>query len=150
MITLAEQVLLKAGEQKGIAEALLKWLRTCHSIPSDITLSYQNLGECSGMSLHTLKGTVKRKEYVDGSYEGYYPFAIYFRDMPDSTNTRLECTDILDKIGSWVDEQYDYPELDDNRIINSINMVSNATLVKRFENGVEDYMATFELIFEKE
>ena len=147
---MAEQVVLKAGEQRGIAEALLKWLRTCPYMPEGMKLAYQNLGDSSGMSLHTLKGTIKRKEYVDGSYEGYYPFAIYLRDMPDSTNTRLECTDILDKIGAWVDEQDDYPELDDNRIINSINMVSNATLVKRFENGVEDYMATFELLFEKE
>lgn len=147
---MAEPVILKAGEQKGIADALLKWLRTCPYMPEGMNLAYQNLGDSSGMSLHTLKGTVKRKEYVDGSYEGYYPFAIYLRDMPDSTNTRLECTDILDTIGAWVDEQDDYPELDDNRIINSINMVSNATLVKRFENGVEDYMATFELLFEKE
>ena len=147
---MAEQVVLKAGEQSGIAEALLKWLRTCPYMPEGMKLAYQNLGDSSGMSLHTLKGTIKRKEYVDGSYEGYYPFAIYLRDMPDSTNTRLECTDILDKIGAWVDDQEVYPELDDNRIINSIDMVSNATLVKRFENGVEDYMATFELLFEKE
>lgn len=146
---MAEQTLLKAEEQRGIADALLKWLRTCEDIPSDTTLAYQNLGENYGMSLHTLKGTVKRVEYVDGGYEGYYPFAIYLRDTPDSTNTRLECTDLLDKIGAWVDKQENYPKLDDNRVINSINMVANATLVKRFENGVEDYMATFELLFEK-
>lgn len=147
---MADPILLNAGEQKGIAEAVLKWLRTCPDMPSNMTLAYQNLGDNSGMSLHTLKGTVKRTVYVDGSYEGIYPFAIYLRDTPDSTNTRLECTDILDTIGSWVDEQDIYPELDDNRIINSINQVANATLVKRFENGVEDYMATFELIFEKQ
>lgn len=147
---MAEPTVLNAGEQRGIAEALLKWLRTCPHIPSDLKLAYQNLGNSSGLSLHTLKGTVKRTEYVDGSYEGYYPFAVYLRDVPDSTNARLECADILDTIGAWVDEQDEYPELDNNRIISSINQVANATLVKRFESGVEDYMATFELIFEKE
>lgn len=147
---MADPVLLNSNEQRGIAKALLDWLRTCPSMPSNMKLAYQNLGDNSGMSLHTLKGTVKREEYVDGSYEGYYPFAIYLRDTPDSTNTRLECTDILDTIGAWVDEQDTYPELSDNRIIESINQVANATLIKRFENGVEDYMATFELIFEKQ
>lgn len=147
---MADPSLLPASDIKGIAEALLKWLRTCPAMPSDMKLAYQNLGNDSGMSLHTLKGTVKRTEYVDGGYEGYYPFAIYLRDVPDSTNTRLYCSHILDTIGSWVDEQKVYPEIADDILVSEINWVANATLVKRFENGVEDYMATFELIFEKE
>lgn len=147
---MADPSLLPASDIKGIAKALLDWLRTCPDMPSDMKLAYQNLGNDSGMSLHTLKGTVKRTEYVDGGYEGYYPFAIYLRDVPDSTNTRLHCSHILDTIGSWVDEQKVYPEIADDILVSEINWVANATLVKRFENGVEDYMATFELIFEKE
>lgn len=147
---MADPTLLNAGDIKGIGKALLDWLRTCPNLPDSMKLAYQNLGDDSGMSLHTLKGTVKRTEYVDGGYEGYYPFALYLRDVPDSTNTRLECTDILDTIGKWVDEQEVYPELENGCIINEINWVANATLVKRFENGVEDYMATFELLFEKQ
>ena len=142
--------LLKVSEQKGIAKTLLNWLRTCPHIPSSLKLDYQYLGDKSGLSLHTLSGTIKRVEYIDGSYEGVYPFAIYLREVPDSNNTRLDCTDILDMIGSWVDEQNEYPDLGNNRSILSIEQVANATLVKRFENGVDDYMATFELTFEKE
>lgn len=147
---MAEKKTLTAKELRGIAEALLHWLRSCPYKPSDLPLAYQSLGDSSGLSLHTLKGTVKNVEYIDGSYEGVYPFAIYLRASPDSTNARLDCTNILDTIGSWVDEQEGYPELDDNRNIVSINQISNATLVKRFENGVEDYMSTFELVFESD
>lgn len=147
---MADPVFLTAGDIKGIGKVLLDWLRTCPDLPSNMKLAYQNLGDNSGISLHTLKGTVKRVQYVDGGYEGYYPFALYLRDVPDSTNTRLECTEILDTIGEWVSEQTKYPELNNNRTITEVNWVANATLVKRFENGVEDYMATFELIFEKE
>lgn len=147
---MADAALLPAGDIKSIAKALLDWLRTCPDIPSDLKLTYQNLDNDSGMSLHTLRGTVKRTEYVDGGYEGYYPFAIYLRDVPDSTNTRLQCSSILDTIGSWVDEQRVYPDITDDISVSEINWVANATLVKRFESGIEDYMATFELIFEKE
>lgn len=147
---MADQVLLGAGDLKCLAEVLLKWIRTCPNMPDGMTLAYQNLGNDSGMSLHTLKGAVKRKVYIDGSYEGYYPFAIYLRDVPDSTNTRLECANVLDTIGEWIDSQTVYPDLGGNRVVSEVNWVANATLVKRFENGVEDYMATFELVFEKE
>ena len=141
---------LKEKEIKGIAEALLIWLRQYTGIPDGIKLNYQYLGDSSGMSLHTLKGAKKREEYVDGGYTGYYPFAIYLRDVPDSNNARLDCIDVLDKFGDWIDNQTIYPEIGDNRYIYSISQVSNASLVKRFENGAEDYMATFELLFEKE
>lgn len=141
--------LLKVSEQKGIAETLLNWLRTCPYIPSGLKLDYQYLGNKSGLSLHTLSGTIKRVEYIDGSYEGVYPFAIYLRDIPDSNNTRLDCTDILDMIGSWVDGQNEYPDLGDNRSVSTIETITNSTLVKRFENGVDDYMITFELIYVK-
>lgn len=143
--------LLNASEVKDIAGEVLKWINSsCPHIPEGVRLAYQYLKDDEGMSLHTLKGTVKRTEYVDGGYLGYYPFAIYLRDMPDSTSTRLACNDLLDKIGCWFDEQDEYPDIGVGKYINSINQVTNSTLVKRFPNGVEDYMATFELYFEKE
>ena len=67
---------LPASDIKNISKVLLKWLRNCPAIPSDLTLKYQFLDTDSGISLHTLKGAVKKREYIDGGYDGKYPFAI--------------------------------------------------------------------------
>lgn len=145
------QNVLSASDVSTLAKGLLLWLRTCPSIPSGVTMAYQYLAEDKDcMSLHTLSGAVKREEYVDGSYEGYYPFAVYFRSSPDSTNSRIDCNNTIDSIGEWIDEQdsSSYPDVEDIEI-NSIQQVTNSTLVKRFANGFEDYMAKFELLFER-
>ena len=137
---------LPASDIKNISKVLLKWLRNCPAIPSDLTLKYQFLDTDSGISLHTLKGAVKKHEYIDGGYDGKYPFAIYLRGIQDSTNSRLDIESTLNSIGEWVDNQSVYPSLDYLEI-DSISWVTNAILVKRFDNGVEDYMITFELLF---
>lgn len=141
---------LNATEVSIVSQALLLWLRTCPDIPNDVSLAYQYLdADKSCMSLHTLSGAVKREEYVDGGYEGYYPFAIYYRNSPDSNNSRIATNNVLDSIGVWLESQDSYPELDDNREISSVRQVTNSTLVKRFPNGYEDCMAKFELLFER-
>ena len=84
--------------------------------------------------------------YSIESYDGKYPFAIYIRGIQDSTNSRLDIESTLNSIGEWVDNQSVYPSLDYLEI-DSISWVTNAILVKRFDNGVEDYMITFELLF---
>ena len=145
---------INANEVKSIAEILLRWINAnCTCLPNGKKLAYQYLGDDSSnmyLSFHTLKGTIKREEYVDGGYQGYFPFAIYLRDSPDSTSTRLDCDEVIDSIGSWISEQEDYPSLGKNINIESLSQVTNSTLVKRFNNGVEDHFATFELIYEKE
>ena len=141
---------LEASDIKSISKALLDWLRTCPELPKNVKFSYQYLEEKDeSMSLHTLSGAKKSVQYVDGAYEGIYPFALYYRSSPDSTNKRIQCTELLDAIGSWVDEQSVYPELGDNRVINSISQITTSVLVKRFPNGYEDYMTTFNLVFER-
>lgn len=140
---------LSANDITNISKVLLDLLRKCPSIPDGIKLKYQFLDENSGLSLHTLKGTVKKHEYVGGGYDGVYPFAIYMRQLQDSTNSRLDCSQVLNSIGSYVDELSEYPEIEDGEITD-INWLTNATIVKRFANGVEDYMITFELLFEHE
>lgn len=148
---MADKPLISAGEIRGIAKALLEWIRTCPDIPSDMKIAYQYLeDEQPCMSLHTLSGAVKRVVFVDDSYEGYYPFALYLRDSPDSNNTRIECMDTLDNIAEWIGTQESYPSIGEGKYVYSINQVSNAILTKRFENGFEDYIVTFELIYEKE
>ena len=145
---------INADEVKSIAEILLRWINAnCTCLPEGKKLAYQYLGDDDSsiyLSFHTLKGTIKREEYVDGGYQGYFPFAIYLRDSPDSTSTRLDCDEIIDSIGSWISEQDNYPSLGANLNIESMTQVTNSTLVKRCNNGEEDHFATFERKYEKE
>lgn len=137
---------------KGVAKSLLSWLReNCNLIPKDTQLRYQELNDKEGtssLSLHTLKGSVKDTVYVDGSYRGYYPFAIYYRTSPDSTNTRLSAVDLLDSIADWIDSQDELPVLTGLDYVTEVSSVANAVLNKRYSDGTEDYVATFELYFE--
>lgn len=154
---MADKIVLPASEQKLIAKGVIDFLNTnCPYIPDSIIVEYQGLEGNSGISLHTLKGAVKKNVYVDGGYTGYYPFAIYYRTLPDSTPTRLDASDVVDSIGNWLstceelDAPIDYPEIGNCRLIESIEQVTNATLVNRNEDGIEDYMATFDLLYSKE
>lgn len=140
---------LSARDISNISKLILDWLRNCPYIPTDLKLKYQYLDDHRGISLHTMKGAIKEHSYVGGGYEGLYPFAIYLRDSPDSTNEMLDCSLTLNSIGEWVQDQDDYPDLEDGEI-NSIEWLTNANLVQRFEDGIEDWMITFELRFEKD
>ena len=115
---------------------------------------YIYLGKCEQNSNGKMKDAIVADAfeailgaiYIDGGYEGKYPFAIYLRGIQDSTNSRLDIESTLNSIGEWVDNQSIYPSLDYLEI-DSISWITNAILVKRFDNGVEDYMITFELLF---
>ena len=145
-----EKTPLKISVTKNLGKVVLDWVRSNCPYVKGIPFAYQFLETGKSLSLHTMKGAVKRTQYVDGGYEGFYPFAIYYRNFADSTNSRLESAELLDLIGEWVNDQEIFPDIDNNKYITSISCVTNSVLVKRHEGGIEDYMITFELLFSQE
>lgn len=152
---MAGAVNIGAVEQKSIARALIDWFNTsCTELPTGLIMEFQCLSDSSSISLFPNKGAIVAEQYVDGGYMGYYPFSIYYRTLPDSTDTRLVSNDIVDSIGVWVadieENEIELPFVSDKIQITEIKQITNSSLAHRYEDGTEDYMATFDLYYESE
>ena len=142
---------INVSEQNDIIKSLLLVLNNFNNIPVE-KVEYQYLSpDDTSMSLNSLQGAVKSKQFVNGSYIGLYPFSIVYRVFPTNTNQRIDGTKVIDEIGELL-ENLDYLSCFNigNKKVISIERTSTSSLVYRGENGVEDYQGLFRLEFMKE
>jgi len=107
------------------------------------------------MMMQQLSGAFIDRKYVDGSYIGIFPFAIYVRVKGESTADTLDAIKQLNNLYLWLietdeDEEYiNLPELDSFTEALEFEMSSLPSIVGRYDDGAEDYQAIFKLKYKK-
>lgn len=133
-----------------IADVMLQHLNSWPKKPADVIL--EDIGkDAPSMMLQQLSAAEVRKTYVNGSYIGVWPFAVYIRINAEDTASRLDATGCLRELAKWLDEKDDrgtfihLPIIDSEKTATRIQMTSSPSIVGRMEDGIEDYQALFEL-----
>ena len=133
-----------------LAKALRDHLNSWQEKPALINL--EDFGsEVPSMMLQQLSGAYKKKAYINGSYIGSYPFAVYIRVNGVDTATRLDATGALYNLFEWLSEKdsdgnyVHLPDIGKNNTATQIDMTSLPSIAARYDDGSEDYQAIFEL-----
>lgn len=142
---MAEKVnVLTVREQDTVSRAVLLWLKG--HVP-DIEFEYLP-PERSGMMLTSVSGAFKTAQYVDGSYSAQYQFGIMYRALPTSSGERLDVETLLNEVGAWAEENP--PELGEGMAVTSVERITPAALVARYEDLTEDYQILMTMKYEVE
>lgn len=137
-----------------IAEALLDHLNKWDSKPSEIRFE-DFAKDPPSMMLQQLSGSYKLRSYIDGSYIGEYPFAVYIRVDGSDTASRLDATGSLLGLSKWLDERNtdgtrkNLPILGSERTAVKIELESYPSIAARYDDGTEDYQALFKMQYKQ-
>lgn len=133
-----------------IARAILEHLNTWPGKPCEIRLESMTRKPIAfSMAMQQLSGTRVLRQYVDGSFVGAWPFAVYVRlGSSVDTSKRFEAVSHLESIGEWMDET-PLPVLGGARIAESIEMTSLPSIAGTYEDGSVDYQAVFQLTYKQ-
>lgn len=133
-----------------LAQVMLEHLNEWPDKPAEILLGDLEKRPPS-MMLQELAAAEVRRRYVNRSYIGVWPFAVYIRIEAKDTNARFQATGALHALNDWLNEKDDagnywhLPMIDRHRTATSITMTMLPAIAERFEKGIEDYQALFEL-----
>lgn len=157
MGTKKEQVLnmVPAPEQEKISRGLLAWLNQYPEKPVK-TINFEYLPpDGEGMSMETIQGAYKTKEYLRGGYLAQYQFRLLYRFQTGpgaSNNNRLTGSETLNALADWAvlraRRRNDPPNLGTNRQARKIICNARAALVARYEDGSEDHQVLMTLEYE--
>lgn len=137
-----------------IASSLIDHLNTWPDKPCEIKLEDFSKHPPS-MMMQQLSGSYKLRSYVDGSYVGEYPFAVYVRVESVDTESKLDATGCLLGLAKWLDEKdpdgtkKNLPVLTGGRAAIKIELESLPSLATRFDDGTEDYQALFKMQYKQ-
>lgn len=133
-----------------LARVMLDHINTWPKRPADCVLEDLDV-EPPSLVLQQLAGAEVKRRYINRSYIGAWPFAIYVRVNAEDTAARLDAAAILNELYKWLTEKkesgeyWHLPIIDPERTATQITMTSLPAIAERFENGAEDYQAIFEL-----
>ena len=130
-----------------IAKAMLEHLNSWEGKPVDIKFEGFTKTPPS-MMMQQLTGAIKKRAYINGSYLGSWPFAIYIRVDGSDTAGKLDASEALNNIAEWL-SLTPLPTLGDNRTALKIEMTGLPSIAARYEDGCEDYQAIFELEYKQ-
>ena len=131
----------------AIAEAMLAYLNRWEGKPVTIALELADKKPVS-MCMQQLSGTVVEKRYIDGTFIGIWPFAVYVHVSGRDTSQRLKAVQYLATLGEWM-EDATLPKLGNGRSAISVEMTALPALAIRYENGDEDYQAMYGLKYKQ-
>lgn len=134
-------------EQDQVSRALLVWLNQYQEKPIN-HIEFEFLGKDGGMALSSITAAYKTTEYITGNYDAQYQFAIIYRVMPSTSGERLTAAESLDTLGRWAEARTDLPVLGTNMTAMLIERNSTASMIRRFDDGSEDYQLLMNLIYE--
>ena len=100
------------------------------------------------MSMQQLSGTVVLKKYIDGSYTGAWPFAVYVRLSGNDTAKKFDAIQLLTAISEWLRTTHP-PDLGASRVPDKIEMTSLPAIAGAYEDGGIDYQAVFRLTYKQ-
>lgn len=151
---MSEQLeVLSISEQQTISEALIRMVAEYDGFPSTVTdkqIYWQSMDkdkECVG--IYTMPGAVYLKKYVSGSFEAQFPFSVMYKCKPTNNPSRIEKQNVLDSLGAWLEGKIKYPDISDNRTIQSITRTGTSFLGGKDEAGNDIYQCNFNLKYFK-
>lgn len=101
------------------------------------------------MSMQQLAGTVVTRQYIDGSFVGAWPFAMYIRFSGVDTGKRLNAVGLLSSFKDWLCNESGLPNIGDNRTAVSFEMTSLPAIASQYDDGGADYQAVFRLNYKQ-
>lgn len=137
-----------------IAASLIDHLNSWPDKPCEIKLEDFSKSPPS-MMMQQLSGSYKLRSYINGSYTGEYPFAVYVRVEGVDTESKLDATGCLLGLAKWLNEKgpdgkrKNLPVLADGRAAIKVELESLPSLAARFDDGTEDYQALFKMQYKQ-
>lgn len=137
-----------------IASSLIDHLNAWEGKPCEIKLEDFSKAPPS-MMMQQLSGSYKLRSYVDGSYVGEYPFAVYVRVEGIDTATKLDATSCLLDLANWLavkspdGSMKNLPVLAGGKTAIKIELESLPSLAVKFDDGTEDYQALFKMQYKQ-
>ena len=141
-----QKPLVSADEQSKISRGVLSWLNLCPYNP-DTRMSYELLGDESGVALSTIQAAFKDASYILGGYRAQYRFRVIYRIRPETNNERLSAEETVNNIGAWAEENANTLEID-GVSVRAVRRDTVAALYARYEGGVEDYQILMTMTYE--
>lgn len=143
---------ISSNENVIIEQSLLAFLNTWPGKPMEIKLDELEKRD-SSMMFQPLSGAKTSKRYINGSYNGEFPFAVYFRAVASDTKTKLDARRLLNSLDEWMSEKNEkkeyihLPVLSGGNTAIKIEMTSTPSIAACYDNGTDDYQAIFKLSY---
>lgn len=100
------------------------------------------------MAMQQLAGSRKLRQYIDGSFVGAWPFAVYVRVPATDTAKRFSAVRYLESLNLWLMTEQ-LPDLGDLRTPDKFEMTSIPAVAAQWEDGSVDYQAIFQLTYKQ-
>lgn len=100
------------------------------------------------MSMQQLSGTRVLRRYIDGSFKGAWPFAVYVRMSASDTAKKFNAVSILETLNQWL-MSADLPQLGTGRTASGFEMTALPAIAATYEDGSVDYQAVFQLEYKQ-
>lgn len=136
--------------EEVIAQHVIDHLNAWEDKPCAIKLEFpkRNTGNLM-MIMSPLSGTVIGRSYIDGSFVGNWPFAVYVRISSVDSDKRMTATGILNALGDWLISA-DLPVFEDDRYLPiKFEMTSYPSVSMEYDDGTTDYQAIYSLKYRK-
>lgn len=139
---------VSSQERTRIDRSVLTWLNKCPFIPVPVIKTEPQLPvDGEGMAMSAITNAYISKKYILGGYQAEYTFKIIYRIKPgNSTNSRLEALEMLNRMGDWCTENK--PDLGEGINATNVAPTAPAEMFAPYENGDEDYFITMRITYE--
>lgn len=136
-----------------------------NEFPSPMVVTFNNLNDREGIAIFPQGSTFLLNEVISITdyvrQECFYSFNIIYRISPRKDGQKMRVKEYLDMLGSYLEKQAvtiddtvykidEYPELSAGKKILSITRSSQAYLASQYEDGVEDWLVGFNLVYKNE
>lgn len=134
------------ADSAQIAAALMDHLEKLDALKGGIRLNDPDKGPC--VALQMLPGSGKTAEYMDGSYEARYDFAVLLRIDGRDSAQRLAAAGLLDTISRYL--QTSFPDIGESRSVSGLEASSAPCTAAVYEDQTEDWQTTFTMQYMQE
>ncbi len=132
-----------------IAKAIYDHLNQWPQKPCQIRLEMMDKAPIAfTMSMQQLSGTRILRRYIDGSFTGAWPFAVYVRMAASDTAKKFDAVSLLETLNQWLMTQ-PVPDLGTGRTATQFEMTSLPSIAATYEDGSTDYQAIFQLEYKQ-
>ena len=132
-----------------IAKAIYDHLNQWPQKPCQIRLEMMDKAPIAfTMSMQQLSGTRILRRYIDGSFTGAWPFAVYVRMAASDTAKKFDAVSLLETLNQWLMTQ-PVPDLGTGRTATGFEMTSLPSIAATYEDGSTDYQAIFQLEYKQ-
>lgn len=132
-----------------IAKSVYNHLNQWPEKPCQISLEMMDKAPIAfTMSMQQLSGTRIMRRYIDGSFTGAWPFAVYVRMSASDTAKKFDAVSVLETLNQWLMTQ-PVPDLGTGRTATRFEMTSLPSIAATYEDGSTDYQAIFQLEYKQ-